>query len=209
MEACLWQLGFTQLCHKVSKNDFKVTEQLSLLLNSGEVLTRICFRAELDFILIGKQHSDLSSNFLNSGGGQVFLQHHIFHISLVHVRTTFKNGHRRPCWLLRVEKIWENPFSLRKWNIMGQNTLKINEGICQRVIRTCKKSTLIWKNFPIKKYRGEGFLAKNAVFFNFPWPPQEKFQMAANRTILMLEGLPMAHLNAHVPYFSKHPWKSS
>ena len=69
MEACLWQLGFTQLCHKVSKNDFKVTEQLSLLLNSGEVLTRICFRAELDFILIGKQHSDLSSNFLNSGGG--------------------------------------------------------------------------------------------------------------------------------------------
>ena len=167
MEACLWQLGFTQLCHKVSKNDFKVTEQLSLLLNSGEVLTRICFRAELDFILIGKQHSDLSSNFLNSGGGQVFLQHHIFHISLVHVRTTFKNGHRRPCWLLRVEKIWENPFSLRKWNIMGQNTLKINEGICQRVIRTCKKSTLIWKNFPIKKYRGEGFLAKNAVFSNF------------------------------------------
>ena len=154
MEACLWQLGFTQLCHKVSKNDFKVTEQLSLLLNSGEVLTRICFRAELDFILIGKQHSDLSSNFLNSGGGQVFLQHHIFHISLVHVRTTFKNGHRRPCWLLRVEKIWENPFSLRKWNIMGQNTLKINEGICQRVIRTCKKSTLIWKNFPIKKYLG-------------------------------------------------------
>ena len=50
---------------------------------------------------------------------------------------------------------------------MGQNTLKINEGICQRVIRTCKKSTLIWKNFPIKKYRGEGFLAKNAVFFQF------------------------------------------
>ena len=123
MEACLWQLGFTQLCHKVSKNDFKVTEQLSLLLNSGEVLTRICFRAELDFILIGKQHSDLSSNFLNSGGGQVFLQHHIFHISLVHVRTTFKNGHRRPCWLLRVEKIWENPFFTEK---MECHTLKIN-----------------------------------------------------------------------------------
>ena len=47
---------------------------------------------------------------------------------------------------------------------MGQNTLKINEGICQRVIRTCKKSTLIWKNFPIKKYRGEGFLAKKTPF---------------------------------------------
>ena len=92
---------------------------------------------------------------------------------------------------------------------MGQNTLKINEGICQRVIRTCKKSTLIWKNFPIKKYRGEGFLAKNAVFSNFSCPPQEKFQMAANRTILMLEGLPMAHLKAHVPNFPKHMRKRS
>ena len=63
---------------------------------------------------------------------------------------------------------------------------------------------LSWKNFPIKKYRGEGFLAKNAVFSNFSCPPQEKFQMAANRTILMLEGLPMAHLKANVPNFPKH-----
>merc|ERR1712105_532772 len=30
------------------------------------------------------------------------------------------------------------------------------------------------KNFPIKKYRGEGFLAKNAVFCNFPLPPRKK-----------------------------------
>ena len=97
MDTCLWQLGFTQLCHKVSKNDFKVTEELFHFLNSGEVLTRICFRAELDFILIGKQHSDLSSNFLNSGGGQVFLQHHIFHISLVHVRTTKKGEKLNKC----------------------------------------------------------------------------------------------------------------
>ena len=37
----------------------------------------------------------------------------------------------------------------------------------------------------------------------------EIFQMAANRTILIVEGLPMAHLNAHGPYFSKHPRKSS
>ena len=67
---------------------------------------------------------------------------------------------------------------------------------------------LSWKNFPIKKYREEGFLAKNAVFCNFPLPLQ-KIQMAANRTILMLEGLPMAHLKAHVPNFPKHMQKRS
>ena len=65
------------------------------------------------------------------------------------------------------------------------------------------------KNFPIKKYRGEGFLAKNAVFCNFPLPPRKKFQMTANRTILMLEGLPMAHLKANVPNFPKHMRKTS
>ena len=97
MVTWVWQLGSTQLCHKVSKNDFKVSEQLFHFLNSGEVLTRICFRAELDFILIGKQHSDLSAAFLNSGGGQVFLQHHIFHISLVHVRTTKKGEKLNKC----------------------------------------------------------------------------------------------------------------
>ena len=55
MVTWVWQLGFTQLCHKVSKNDFKVTEELFHFLNSGEVLTRICFEAELDFILIEKR----------------------------------------------------------------------------------------------------------------------------------------------------------
>ena len=63
------------------------------------------------------------------------------------------------------------------------------------------------KNFPIKKYRGEGFLAKNAVFCNFSCPPRKKFQMAANRTILILEGLPMAQ--AYVPNFPKHMRKTS
>ena len=63
---------------------------------------------------------------------------------------------------------------------------------------------LSWKNFPIKKYRGEGFLAKNAVFCNFPLPPQKKFQMAVNRTISILEGLPTASLKAYVPNFPKH-----
>ena len=37
----------------------------------------------------------------------------------------------------------------------------------------------------------------------------KKFQMAANRTILMLEGLPMAHLKAHVQNFPKHMRKRS
>ena len=32
--------------------------------------------------------------------------------------------------------------------------------------------------------------------------------MAANRTILILEGLPMANLKAYVPNFPKHPWES-
>ena len=68
---------------------------------------------------------------------------------------------------------------------------------------------LSWKNFRIKKYRGEGFLAKNAVFVIFHCRPQKKIQMAANRTILMLEGLPMAHLKAHVPNFPKHMRKRS
>ena len=49
------------------------------------------------------------------------------------------------------------------------------------------------KNFPIKKYRGEGFLAKNAVFCYFSCPIRKKFQVAANRTILIPEGLPNAH----------------
>ena len=33
--------------------------------------------------------------------------------------------------------------------------------------------------------------------------------MAANRTILILEGLPMAHLKAYVPNFPKHMRKRS
>ena len=68
---------------------------------------------------------------------------------------------------------------------------------------------LSWKNFPIKKYRGEGFLAKNAVFCYFSCPLRKKFQVAANRTILILEGLPMAHLKAYVPNFPKHMRKRS
>ena len=63
---------------------------------------------------------------------------------------------------------------------------------------------LFVKNFASRKYRGEGVLEKNAVFCNFPLPPQKNFQMAVNRTILILEPLPMAHLKAYVPNFPKH-----
>ena len=60
------------------------------------------------------------------------------------------------------------------------------------------------KNFASRKCRGEGVLAKNAVFCNFKWPPQQNFQIAVIRTILILEALPMAHLKAYVPNFPKH-----
>ena len=59
-----------------------------------------------------------------------------------------------------------------------------------------------------KMSRRRGFSQKR-FFCNFPLPPQEIFQVAANRTILILEGLPMAHLKAFVPYFQKHMWKRS
>ena len=62
----------------MSKNDFKVTGQLSHLLNSGEVVTRICFGAELDFILIEKLHSDLSADLPNSGGGDKYFSNTTF-----------------------------------------------------------------------------------------------------------------------------------
>ena len=60
------------------------------------------------------------------------------------------------------------------------------------------------KIFASQKCRGEGVLAKNAVFCNFKWPPQQNFQMAINRTILILEALPMANLKAYVPNFPNH-----
>ena len=46
-------------------------------------------------------------------------------------------------------------------------------------------------------------LAKNAI------AAPKKFQMAANRTILILEPLPIAHLKAYVPNFPKHMLKRS
>ena len=60
------------------------------------------------------------------------------------------------------------------------------------------------KNFPLQKCRGEGNLAKKR---RFSCQHQKKIQVAANRTILILEGLPMAHLKAYVPIFSKHMWR--
>ena len=51
--------------------------------------------------------------------------------------------------------------------------------------------------------------SKNPVFLQFLVSAPKKFQVAANRTILILEGLPMAHLKAYVPNFQKHMWKRS
>ena len=60
------------------------------------------------------------------------------------------------------------------------------------------------KIFASQKCRGEGVLAKNAVFADFSWSPRKNFQLAAIRTILILEPLPMAHMKAYVPNFPKH-----
>ena len=47
-------------------------------------------------------------------------------------------------------------------------------------------------------------LPKNAVFADFSLAPRKNFQLAAIRTILILEPLPMAHMKAYVPNFPKH-----
>ena len=65
------------------------------------------------------------------------------------------------------------------------------------------------KFFASRKCRGEGVLAKNAVFLQFSIAAPKNFQMAVNRTILILEALPMAHLKAYVPNFPKHMRKRS
>ena len=60
------------------------------------------------------------------------------------------------------------------------------------------------KIFASQKCRGEGVLAKNAVFADFSLAPRKIFQLAAIQTILILEPLPMAHMKAYVPNFPKH-----
>ena len=62
------------------------------------------------------------------------------------------------------------------------------------------------KNFPLQKCLGEGNLAKKNAVFRVS---TKKIQVAANRTILILEGLAMAHLKAYVPNFSKLMWNRS
>ena len=44
---------------------------------------------------------------------------------------------------------------------------------------------------------------KKAFFCIFWCHSAKNFQVAANRSILILEGLPMAHFKAYVPNFSK------
>ena len=53
------------------------------------------------------------------------------------------------------------------------------------------------------------FSKKRRFLLFFVSTPKKNFQVAANRTILILEGLPMAHLKAYVPNFQKSMWKRS
>ena len=63
---------------------------------------------------------------------------------------------------------------------------------------------LSWIFFSLSKFRGISVLWKKAVFSFFPWPHQKKFQVAADRTILKFDDLPIAHFETDVPLFSKH-----
>jgi len=47
-------------------------------------------------------------------------------------------------------------------------------------------------------------LWKKAVFSFFSRPHRKKIQVAADRTILKFDDLPIAHFEADVPLFSKH-----
>ena len=56
------------------------------------------------------------------------------------------------------------------------------------------------KKFSSQKCRGEGTLAKNAVFGHFPCPPPPRqSQKIVTRTILMPDDFHMAHLNRYGP----------
>ena len=66
-----------------------------------------------------------------------------------------------------------------------------------------------WIWVPIPKTQVNWPNAKKAFFAIFCCHFVKKFQMAANRTILILEGLPTAHLKAYVPNFPKHMRKRS
>ena len=59
-----------------------------------------------------------------------------------------------------------------------------------------------------KMSRRRGFNKKRR-FCPFVLVPSKNFQLAAIRTILTLEPLPMAHLKAYVPNFPKRMWKRS
>ena len=56
--------------------------------------------------------------------------------------------------------------------------------------------------------RRRGF-SKKRRFLQFSVTAPKKIEMAVNRTILILEALPMAHLKAYVPNFPKHMRKRS
>ena len=61
--------------------------------------------------------------------------------------------------------------------------------------------------FSLSKFRGTSVLWEKAFFCIFAWPHRENFQKIYNRTILKFDALPIAHIEADVPLFSKHLWK--
>ena len=63
---------------------------------------------------------------------------------------------------------------------------------------------LSWIFFSLSKFRGMSVLWKTSVFSIFSWPHRKKFQVAADRTILKFDDLPIAHFEADVLIFSKH-----
>ena len=65
-----------------------------------------------------------------------------------------------------------------------------------------------WIWVPLTKTQEIWPNAKKCIFLHFLCPSVKKFQMAANRTILVREEMPTAHLKAYVPNFPKHPWES-
>ena len=67
----------------------------------------------------------------------------------------------------------------------------------------------IRENFSFAKIsRRRVFSKKRRFFAIFHYRPK-KFQIAVNRTILILEGQSIAHLKSYVPNFQKHMWKMS
>ena len=61
--------------------------------------------------------------------------------------------------------------------------------------------------FLLANFEEQAFYEKRRFFCIFALPHRENFQKIYNRTILKFDALPIAHIEAGVPLFSKHLWK--